>query len=247
MKTAARNPASGRREAEIPPAPGCSGARRALRVLASLFLLTLAGFGCGNRQPLFYHLSQDYVPVGGSGTNWTYTLSVGGIEAGSYAVVVDTAIVVGLRNGWQVEQGARIGYWSRDGKEFADYLKEAVFVNEGDVVVEERWWTHLKLPLIKGSSWSDTYQNQVTAYGQPIYRRSESRGQVVALEAVSVPLGTYAEAYKVQIYRATSTTSALFPPRGDTLNATEWYAPRVGLVKRVRGDTAWALRDYQPK
>ncbi len=211
------------------------------------FFISLFLPGCGNRQPLFYHLSQDYVPVGGPGTAWTYTLSVSGAEVGNYSVVVDTAIVVGLRNGYQVEQGARTGYWSRDGKEFADYLKEAVFVNEGDVVVEEHWWTHLKLPLIKGSTWSDSYQNQATAYGQPIYRRSESRGQVVALEAVSVPLGTYAEVYKVQIYRATSTTSALFSPKGDTLSVTEWFAPGVGLVKRVRGDTTWALKDYEPR
>ena len=62
-----------------------------------------------------------------------------------------------------------------------------------------------------------------------------------------MPLGTYAEAFKVQIYRATSTTSVLFAPMGDTVNVTEWYAPNVGLVKRVKGDTTWVLTAYQPK
>lgn len=216
--------------------------KRIIPLLIPLFL-----WGCGNRQPLFYHLSQDYVPVGGSGTTWTYDLSVGGMSIGNYAVVVDTAIVVGLRNGYQVEQGARVAYWSKDAREFTDYLKETVFVNEGDVVVEERWWTHLKLPLVKGSTWSDHYENQATAYGQPIVRESNSRGQVIDLETVTVPLGTYAETYKVQLYRATSTTSPLFSPKGDTVNISEWYAPNVGLVKRAKGDTLWTLTDYQPK
>jgi len=203
-------------------------------------------FGCGNRQPLFYHLSQDYVPIGAIGTTWTYDLSVNGTNIGNYTIGVDNdTLVVALRHGTQVEQGARTGYWFKDEEEFADYLQETVFVNEGDVVVEERWLTRLKLPLVKGSNWSDTYQNQVTAYGQPIYRWSESRGQVLGTETVTVPLGTYAEAYKVQRYRATSTTSALFSPLGDTVNVTEWYAPNFGLVKRVKGDTTWALKDYQ--
>jgi hypothetical protein len=217
------------------------------RALVGFMLLLLVITGCGNRQPLFYHLSQDYMPVGNPGTTWTYALSVGGADAGNFPVLVDTVTVVGLRDAFQVEQGARTGYWYRDDREFAEYLDESVFVNEGDVVVEQRWWTHLKLPLLKGSTWSDSYQNQVTAYGQPIYRQSASRGQVLGTETVSVPLGTYAEAYKVQIYRATSTTSALFAPKGDTVNMTEWYAPNVGLVKRVKGDSTWALTAYQPK
>lgn len=216
-------------------------------LLASTVCLLSCVPGCGNRQPLFYHLSQDYVPMGGTGTTWTYDLSVGGTSIGDFAVVIDTSIVVGVRNGYQVEQGARTGYWFKDAKEFADYLQEAVFVNEEDVMVEERWWTHLKLPLVTGSSWSDHFENQATAYGQNIYRISDSRGQVLGIENLNVPLGTYAETYKVQFYRATSTTSGLFPPKGDTVNTTEWYAPNVGLVKRIKGDTTWALKDYRTK
>lgn len=217
------------------------------RAAFGFMLLLLVIAGCGNRQPLFYHLSQDYMPLGNPGTTWTYALTVGRNSAGNYSVLMDVDTVFGLRNAFQVEQGAQIGYWYRDDQEFDEYLDESVFVNEGEVVVEERWWTHLKLPLIKGSTWSDSYQNQVIAYGQPIYRQSTSRGQVIGTETVSVPLGTYAEAYKVQIYRATSTTSALFPAKGDTVNVTEWYAPNVGLVKRVKGDSTWVLTAYQPK
>lgn len=217
------------------------------RAFAGLFLLVLAAAGCGNRQPLFYRLSQEYMPLGNLGTTWTYALTVNGSSAGNYPVLVDTAFVIGSRNAFQVEQGARLGFWYKDDQQFDEYLNETVFVNEGDVVVEQRWWTHLKLPLVKGSIWSDSYQNQVTAYGQPIYRQSASRGQVIGNETVSVPAGTYAESYKVQIYRATSTTSPLFAPQGDTVNMTEWYAPNVGLVKRVKGDTTWALTAYQPQ
>jgi hypothetical protein len=215
------------------------------RALVGVSLMILALAGCGNRQPLFYRLSQEYLPVGNPGTTWTYSLTVSGNNAGNYQVQVDTAIVIGARNAFQVEQGARLGYWYKDDQEFDEYLDESVFVNEGDVPVEQRWWTHLKLPLVKGSTWSDSYQNRVTAYGQPIYRQSASRGLVLGTETVSVPSGTYAEAYKVQIYRATSTTSDLFAPMGDTVNMTEWYAPNVGLVKRVKGDTTWALTAYQ--
>jgi len=98
-----------------------------------------------------------------------------------------------------------------------------------------------------GNSWKYVLELRGTAQ-QGILRfnvegNMESTRKVVALEAVTVPAGTF-NAYKIQITTQFSIASKLGPisiPFNQSFESISWYAEGVGLVKSIQGKNTTEL------
>lgn len=213
-----------------------------------LVIMSLLFQGCGKRNPLFYHLSQDYSPVGNPGTKWTYQIKVGSQVLGNLNITLDTTTVIGQRKATQVTSGNKIIYWSKTQTEFAEYIEDPIFIYNTEIIVERRWRTRLFSPPLTGQNWNADYSNTEFYLGKSIKRDVHEETGVLSEETVSVPKGSFDNCFKLKFIRKVLTTSE-FPvsPRADTTETTEWFAPRVGMVKRAKADTLWELLDYEIK
>jgi len=178
--------------------------------------------------PLVYRIGSDYIPMDAVGNTWSYGLSGGGERL----VSVAGSSVILRRSCMKVQINFQDEYWFKCEDYFDEYVKTTYLFNE-EFVLEERWARRLALPLILGNTWADEFESTTMVYGEPVRRSVTLDGKVVAIRDVSVPAGRFEQCYVVRLEQV----GEIGTPYGDgSIDSTfveEYYAPDVGLVKRV--------------
>ncbi len=211
-----------------------------MRIGYILVVIVFTG-GCVASDPLAYRMMADYLPLRTAGDWWTYTDGEGRrmhLEVAGDSVVLNRACKV-------LERDYEREFWFRGGGEVARYVQETLEINAQDVVVEERWRPWLKLPLVLGNSWKDTFRKETVAFGDTILREVEISGRVVSRESLSVPAGEFDQCYRVEILLTELTESKIFGEAFQRRVFNEWYAGDVGLLRFEDGGNAWELESYE--
>jgi hypothetical protein len=204
--------------------------RSLLVFLAAVALLS----GCDDMT--LYRAKSDYFPLI-PGSRWTYD------AAGNTAIdsvvgdsaIDDRACVVVLRD-YAPE------YWTKQVTEVQQFTKLVVNRSGQDYVLEERFRLAYALPLVKGATWSDSFQAAVVLQGtDTVPVKDNSLGRVAEIEDVSTPAGTFLQCYRIEIHREVEAAELSF-----TADYSEWLAPDVGLVRRVTGTDTTELTAYTP-
>ena len=219
-----------------------SSSRKALRpsssvplsLYPSIALVVSLLAGCGDMT--FFRAKSDYFPLV-PGSRWTY--DVGGNTSIDSVVgdssVADRACVVLLRD-YSPE------YWSRQLTALRQYTRLVANRGGEDYVLEERYRLVYALPFVEGTTWDESFRDTVVLVGtDTVLVKDSVSGRVAAIEDVETPAGTFIQCYKVETHRDFEGAEQSF-----TTDCTEWFAPGVGLVKRVAGTEAKVLTEYKP-
>jgi len=192
-------------------------------------MLAGAIVACGcSMDPLVYRIASNYMPTGTVGNTWTYELP------GSRQKLVTIAgsdAILG-RDCIRVQVDFEDNYWYRDEDQFDEYVRTVYLYNE-EHVIEERWARHLVLPLVLGNTWSEDYEQTTLVYGQPVTRRVQTEGEVRSIQNVTVPAGEFEQCYVVRLETIGETETPYGDGWVDSTFVEEYYAPDVGLVRRV--------------
>ena len=208
-----------------------------------LLLLLLVVGGC-SMDPLVYRIGSDYIPMDAVGNTWSYNLSSGGEKLVS---VAGSSIML-RRDCMRVQVNLQDGYWYKGEDYFDEYVKTTYLFNE-EFVLEERWARRLALPLVLGNTWADEFENTIMVYGEPVKRSVTLDGKVVAIRDVSVPAGRFDQCYVVRLEQVGVIDTPYGNGSVDSTFVEEYYAPDIGLIKRVNLLTLEKeeLRDYSLK
>lgn len=139
-----------------------------------------------------------------------------------------------------LEQDAAELYWTKEQGNLLKFVEYLLNVNGTDYPLEQRYRRYYVLPLVLGNSWSEDYRAAVPILGDTIAFFHSIRGEVSAIESVQVPAGSFDQCYLVNLTEVLRQNDA-----EQTILTQEWYAPGVGLVKRVQGSAVWELKEYQ--
>jgi hypothetical protein len=178
--------------------------------------------------PLVYRISSDYMPVTTVGNTWSYDLTGPGQRLVS--IIAEDAILG--RDCIRAQVDFQDHYWYRDEDQFDVYVKTIYLYNE-EHTVEERWARYLQLPLVLGNRWSEEFEQTTSVYGQPVVRKVQTEGRVTAIRNVTVPAGVFEQCYVVRLEMIGETQTPYGDDLVDSTSVEEYYAPDVGLVRRV--------------
>jgi len=194
---------------------------------------------CAGENPLYFRLGADYCPLE-EGNQWIYQLSFGETSA----VKVRGKEMKGGKEAYIIEEGAETYYWRKDGASLEEYTTIKVYLNGEEITLGGKWRPHLELPLVLGNKWDDLFEQTTYVWGETVHFRLVKKCEVVGIESLKVPKGTFENCYKVKIYEETSLSSPLFLTQTfDSTKSYEWYAPRVGLVKKEEKGVIYELTD----
>lgn len=195
--------------------------------------LILTTFTCHNDNWVLLRASSDYFPIH-NGNYWKYqyqnTLIV--VEVKNDTVINNTLAKIITRN-FENE------YWLQNDNELKKL--ELRYVNYGgiDYPIQNVFLLQYKFPFILGSSWSTTFNDTVNVLGENYVIKQTIARQVVAIEDINVPAGSFFQTYKIDFIE-----SFMLNDSTEYYAGSEWYAPDVGLVKRVINHNEQVLIEY---
>jgi hypothetical protein len=178
--------------------------------------------------PLVYRIASNYMPVNQVGNTWTYELPGSGE---SLVTIIAEDAILG-RDCLRVQIDFEDSYWYRDEDQFDVYVRTVYLYNE-EHVIEERWARHLVLPLVLGSKWTEEYEETTLVYGQSVTRKVLTEGKVTSIQNVTVPAGGFEQCYVVRLEIIGETETPYGNGWVDSTFVEEYYAPDIGLVRRV--------------
>ena len=104
-----------------------------------------------------------------------------------------------------------------------------------EVLLEERFTLLYETPFVKGNRWSESYTTEKIVLGDTFHLVHDVEGEVFFLGEIKVPAGSFYDVYGVTVKNIYSGVT----PHGEisqTTVDTFYFAPDVGLIKRVRNE-----------
>ncbi len=211
-------------------------------LLKILLLILLCLYGCGTNSPIFYRLAENYFPFV-IDRSWTYECN----DSTTTTVNIITEIMKEGRNALEMRNDSNSEYWNIEDSGLFILAEPIITVYNEDIYLNPHWQLYAELPLINGNIWENTYQEEVNTTQGNVLSRITQKGQISAIEIISVPLGQFTDCYRIEFSRRHYIE--LLEPNiilQDTLEYwTDWYAPDVGLVKRKTNNNIQELISYQ--
>jgi hypothetical protein len=189
--------------------------------------------GCKPDDGVLRRSAADYFPLR-TASEWHY--DVGGatslVQVRGDSIAYGYPVTVVLRD--YQEQ-----YWQKSEGSVRRFVNLVVNWNGNDYPLEQSFRQFYELPFVLGNSWSDDLDDTLDILGETIHYRHKIDGKVTAIAPVSVQAGSFVECYEIDL-------SELVAVNDSVANVTtqEWYAPGVGLVKRIQGSGEEDLTEY---
>jgi hypothetical protein len=205
--------------------------KRLLPATCGLLLIVL---GCDLNNGILQRAADSYFPLV-TNWEWTYrysdgTTSIVKVRGDSAAYNYPCTVV---ENDFQEQ------YWIIEHGQVRRFVNYKVNVGGTDYPLEQRYRQYYILPFITGNAWAESFTDTVDVLGESIAFSHNIRGQVARDTVISVPAGQFRGCYEVDL------TEVVIGLDADTTFASEWYAPGIGLVRRVQGETVQELESYQ--
>lgn len=204
------------------------------RHLGVCFVCALVLFltGCKLNDGVLRRSAANYFPLD-SGSEWRY--DVGGtsslVQVWGDSLVDNSPVTVVLRD-YEEE------YWLESQGDVSRFVDTVVNLGGTDYPLEQRFRRFYVLPFVLGNSWSDDFDTTAVIMGDTFRYRHDIDGKVAAIDTVTVPAGSFTDCYEVDLNELVAVNDS------ETNTSTrEWYAPDVGLVKRIRGSSEELLTE----
>lgn len=211
-----------------------------------LFLVILLFQFCSYENPFTARIKSDYIPIDKSGNFWIYKNTDGSVK---YLEVKENETNIEKDNKEVIilEVNYEETYWYKGEGYVSRYRDIEINFNGELFPVENRWQNYIEIPLVKGNSWQDIWEDTLIFFNQPLYRIDKITGSVEGVEIVETEAGTFKNCYRIKFYTFEKISSVII---GDSISEDtyyEWYAPDIGLVKSTEDNENWVLTDYGNK
>jgi hypothetical protein len=191
-------------------------------------LIIVTVLGCTSVTGIIERASSDYLRLE-AGNRWTYlkngTDTIYREVLGDTLIFGDTALIVDLDGSQEYVEIFDEGVLR--------YERHEAYRGGDEVLLEERYALWIETPLVLDNVWSDTFHT-IRAFGADSFVYTHGiEGRVEEIVELTVAGGTYNEVYRVEM----TDWIHLEAPDGtqDELEErVDYYAPDVGLVKRLR-------------
>ncbi len=208
-----------------------------------LLLLVLLLQSCSYENPYIARIRSNYFPIDKTGSFWIYRNENGSEK---YIEVKENPNNL-TKDGKEViilEENYNEAYWYKDNGYISRYREIQVDFNGQLTAVESRWQNYIEIPLVKGNSWNDSWNDTLVLLNEPLYRTDNLNATVQTFETLNTEAGEFKNCYKIKFTVLEEIRSEII---GDSLfqeTYYEWYAPGVGLVKSAKSNEIWELIDY---
>ncbi|MEO0091362.1 MAG: hypothetical protein ABIK61_01445 [candidate division WOR-3 bacterium] len=189
---------------------------------------------CNNSDWVLYRAGQDYFPLKG-GNYWKY-------DKGNVVELVEVkgeTIAYG-NSVWHLLRNGASEYWTKNGKEVKQLIIRKINYGGTDYILQQSWLLEYKLPFVLGNFWSDVFTDTVIILGDTFRIKQTVFRKIWEVSDITVPAGTFTQVYKIEFYETFSLNNYYEQQFG-----YEWFAPGVGLIKRVYADTTESLIEYR--
>lgn len=198
-----------------------------------IFLLFI--INCGNDW-LLYRASNDYFPLK-TGNTWVYNKD--GIIT-TLEVLTDTT-AYGLSCS-HLTRNFSDEYWSKSNGEVKKLFLRTINYSGTDYILQQSWLLEYQLPFVLGNLWSETYNDTVIILGDTFKIYQQIWRKVMEITDISVPAGSFFQTYKIEFSETFSLNDST-----EQYIGFEWFAPGVGLIKRITNNVEEVLIDYSVK
>jgi hypothetical protein len=193
----------------------------------------LFNLNCNNENWVLFRASQDYFPLA-NGNTWHYqtdnTATV--IEVNNDTIINNIKATIVTRN-------FENQYWLKNQGEVKKLTLRTVNYGGNDYTIQASWLLQYRLPFIIGSTWSDVFTDTADVLGDIYYIKETIARQITAIEHITVPAGSFFETYRIDFVETCQINDSL-----ESYTGSEWFAPGVGLVKRIANNIEQVLTDY---
>jgi hypothetical protein len=193
----------------------------------SIFSILVLALGCDN--PFSTRMTADYFPLAG-GNTWVYEVK----ENNNYQITVDVTQQDSL---FKVDAGGDVQYFERKSG-IINRVRELISTYEGERVTFGRIFEpYLLLPPIEGENWQREFNLSSIYRGDTVRKYFSVSIDSVIITPVVLNSGSYENVYR--IIRTTIEDQ-------DTTIQYEWFAPDIGLVKKVvlPDSATWELTSF---
>jgi hypothetical protein len=213
------------------------------RPIALLLLIAPPLLLACRTEGLYRRLSEDYVPFDRVNARWVY--KVAGEDTTTVEWTVKSRLAFEGRDASLIGSTRGDFYYAVAGDGLSEYVSRSVFAFGEEILLEARWRPRVERPLALGSRWEDVYTGEVVERGVTFGIESSLTGVVEAIETVFTPVDFFEECYRVDLDIRSRITMPTGEVEETSASVTEWYAPGVGMVKRVvDGTETWELTDF---
>lgn len=202
-----------------------------LIIFLSVIILT-----CNNNDWILYRAGNDYFPLK-KGNWWQYETNgiFEMVEVKGDTVAYDRPCVHLLRN-------FADEYWVKDNGDVKKLELRTVNYNGTDYIIQKEWLLQYRLPFVLGSFWSEAFADTVVVLGDTYHIKQTITRQVFEINDTTVPAGTFLQTYKIEY-----TETFILNDSTEYCSGYEWYAPGVGLIKKISNNIEKNLIDYSVK
>ncbi len=188
-------------------------------------------FGC-SQDHIVLRATADYFPFK-VGNYWKYEDAVSKIP---HIVEVKMDSVVFGRSCTVVEDNFKESYWVKSEGWVEKFVVKTITRYGEEDTLEQAYRAYYLLPFVVGNIWSDTLADTVVVMTDTIIFHHAIDVTVAGIEDVN----NFTDTYKVETVETVSQNDST-----ETTVTTEWFAPGIGLVKRVGEGVEEILIEYQ--
>ncbi len=202
-----------------------------LIIFLSVIILT-----CNNNDWILYRAGNDYFPL--KNGYWLQYETNGifeTVEVKGDTVAYDRACVHLLRN-------FADEYWVKDNSDIKKLEIRTVNYNGTEYIIQKEWLLQYRLPFVLGSFWSEAFTDTVVVLGDTYHIKQTITRWVVEITDLTVPAGTFLQTYKIEYYEIFILNDSV-----ENYSGYEWFAPNVGLIKKIINNTETHLINYSVK
>jgi hypothetical protein len=185
---------------------------------------------------LLYRAGNDYFPLK-NGSRWEYAKN-GTITA--VEVLTDTT-AYGQSSSHLIRNFAD-EYWLKDNGDVKNLILRTVNYGGTDYTLQENWLLEYRLPFVVGNYWSDVFTDTVVILGDTFRLHQMIWRKVVEIADLSVPAGSFFQTYKLEF-----SETFMLNDSTEQYSGYEWFAPGIGLIKRIINNSEEVLIDYSVK
>ncbi len=201
-----------------------------------ILFVCLCIISCNNNDWILFRASNNYFPLT-TGDRWTYETN----GASELVKVISDTNAYGISCSYLTRNFAD-EFWTKDNNEVKKLVLRTVNYGGTDYTIQQVWTVQYHLPFVLGNYWSNTYNDTTTVLGDTFYTSQTITRKVVAVEDINVPAGSFLQTYKLEYIENVTINDST-----EQYSGFEWYAPGLGLVKKIVNNTEQVLIDYSVK
>ncbi|MCS7258519.1 MAG: hypothetical protein NZ601_04020, partial [candidate division WOR-3 bacterium] len=139
-----------------------------------------------------------------------------------------------------LEDDERHEFWSMNEGIIKKLIQKYIVIAGHEYLLKKEWVLQYHVPFLQGNVWGDYVRDTINLLGQLFFFEYIVIRKIVGIEDITTPAGSFIEAYKLDFFEKFTLNDET-----EIYQGTEWFAPNVGLVKKIINGEEEVLIEYK--